>query len=113
MGHYSVNKQVNTNAKSSTTIDPMVTFVVGEFERYEKFHADNEDKAMQVYNALKESKFVVDDLATKRSKSRPSPPFITSTLQQAAANRLTNAALDPVSGIPEYKVCAVKISKAA
>jgi formate dehydrogenase alpha subunit len=31
----------------------------------------------------------------------------------AAANRLTNAALDPISGIPEYKVCAVKVSKAA
>jgi predicted molibdopterin-dependent oxidoreductase YjgC len=31
----------------------------------------------------------------------------------AAANRLTNAALDPVSKIPEYKVCAVKLSKAA
>jgi len=31
----------------------------------------------------------------------------------AAANRLTNAALDPISGIPEFKVCAVKITKAA
>lgn len=31
----------------------------------------------------------------------------------SAANRLTNAALDPISGIPEYKVCAVKVSKAA
>jgi formate dehydrogenase major subunit len=31
----------------------------------------------------------------------------------AAANMLTNAALDPVSGIPEFKVCAVKIAKAA
>jgi formate dehydrogenase major subunit len=29
----------------------------------------------------------------------------------AAANRLTNSALDPVSKIPEFKVCAVKISK--
>ncbi len=29
----------------------------------------------------------------------------------AAANRLTNAALDPVSKIPEFKVCAVKIAK--
>jgi predicted molibdopterin-dependent oxidoreductase YjgC len=28
---------------------------------------------------------------------------------EAAANLLTNAALDPVSKIPEYKVCAVKI----
>jgi formate dehydrogenase major subunit/formate dehydrogenase alpha subunit len=30
----------------------------------------------------------------------------------AAANRLTNAALDPISGIPELKVCAVKLTKA-
>jgi formate dehydrogenase major subunit/formate dehydrogenase alpha subunit len=32
---------------------------------------------------------------------------------QAAANRLTNAALDPISGIPEFKVCAVKLAKVA
>jgi predicted molibdopterin-dependent oxidoreductase YjgC len=32
---------------------------------------------------------------------------------KAAANRLTHAALDPVSGIPEFKVCAVKLEKAA
>jgi formate dehydrogenase major subunit/formate dehydrogenase alpha subunit len=31
----------------------------------------------------------------------------------AAANRLTNAVLDPVCGIPEFKVCAVKLAKAA
>ena len=31
----------------------------------------------------------------------------------AAVNLLTNAALDPVAKIPEYKVCAVKLSKAA
>ncbi|MBW1912525.1 MAG: hypothetical protein JRI43_05035, partial [Deltaproteobacteria bacterium] len=31
----------------------------------------------------------------------------------AAANVLTNAALDPVAKIPEYKVCAVRLSKAA
>jgi len=39
--------------------------------------------------------------------------FIPFHFAQAAANKLTNAALDPVSGIPEYKVCAVRISKAA
>jgi formate dehydrogenase major subunit len=39
--------------------------------------------------------------------------FIPFHFAAAAANRLTNAALDPVSGIPEYKVCAVKVSKAA
>jgi formate dehydrogenase alpha subunit len=39
--------------------------------------------------------------------------FIPFHYARAAANRLTNAALDPISGIPEYKVCAVKIAKAA
>ena len=39
--------------------------------------------------------------------------FIPFHFASAAANRLTNAALDPISGIPEYKVCAVKVSRAA
>jgi formate dehydrogenase major subunit len=39
--------------------------------------------------------------------------FIPFHFATAAANRLTNGKLDPVSGIPEFKVCAVKIKKAA
>jgi formate dehydrogenase major subunit len=39
--------------------------------------------------------------------------FVPFHFAQAAANKLTNAELDPVSGIPEFKVCAVKLSKAA
>jgi formate dehydrogenase major subunit/formate dehydrogenase alpha subunit len=39
--------------------------------------------------------------------------FIPFHYASAAANRLTNAALDPISGIPELKVCAVKLMKAA
>ena len=39
--------------------------------------------------------------------------FIPFHYAAAAANRLTNAALDPISGIPEYKVCAVRLKKAA
>ncbi len=39
--------------------------------------------------------------------------FIPFHFAQSAANKLTNAALDPVSKIPEYKVCAVNLSKAA
>jgi formate dehydrogenase major subunit len=35
--------------------------------------------------------------------------FIPFHYARAAANRLTNAALDPVAGIPEFKVCAVKL----
>ena len=54
----------------------------------EKFEADNEQKTSRVYEALKGAAFDIGDIETKQSTSRPSPPFITSTLQQAAANRL-------------------------
>jgi len=37
--------------------------------------------------------------------------FIPFHYAKAAANELTNAALDPVAKIPEYKVCAVRIEK--
>jgi formate dehydrogenase major subunit/formate dehydrogenase alpha subunit len=39
--------------------------------------------------------------------------FIPFHYARAAANRLTNAKLDAVSGIPEYKVCAVRLDPAA
>lgn len=42
----------------------------------------------------------------------PGSMFIPFHYAEAAANRLTNAALDPISKIPELKVCAAKIEKA-
>jgi predicted molibdopterin-dependent oxidoreductase YjgC len=40
----------------------------------------------------------------------PGTIFIPFHFAEAAANRLTHAALDPVSKIPEFKVCAVTVS---
>ena len=45
-------------------------------------------------------------------KAVPGTIFVPFHYAEAAANRLTIAALDPVSKIPEYKVCAVQIEKA-
>jgi len=56
------------------------------------------------------------EINAKANITNITPPgtiFIPFHFAKAAANRLTNAALDPVSKIPEYKVCAVKIAKAA
>jgi DNA topoisomerase-1 len=53
-----------------------------------KFEASSKEQAEQIFNALKQAKFKVTDIQTKLLTSRPSPPFITSTLQQAAINRL-------------------------
>ncbi len=42
-------------------------------------------------------------------KAVPGTIFMPFHFAESAANKLTNAALDPVSKIPEYKVCAVKL----
>jgi formate dehydrogenase alpha subunit len=44
-------------------------------------------------------------------KAVPGTIFLPFHYVEASANKLTNAALDPVSKIPEYKVCAVQIEK--
>ncbi len=54
----------------------------------QKFKATNEEEAHQVFNELQKAQFRIADIEKKESLSRPSAPFITSTLQQAAANRL-------------------------
>ncbi|OHB64033.1 MAG: DNA topoisomerase I [Planctomycetes bacterium RBG_13_60_9] len=53
-----------------------------------KFKASNEQEAQKAFQELEHARFKITDVETKESVSRASPPFITSTLQQAAANRL-------------------------
>jgi predicted molibdopterin-dependent oxidoreductase YjgC len=43
----------------------------------------------------------------------PGTVFIPFHFAEAAANVLTNPALDPVAKIPEYKVAAVRVEKVA
>lgn len=51
------------------------------------------------------------ELATRITRHvRPGVVFIPFHFAEAAANSLTNAALDPVAKTPEYKVCAVRIT---
>ncbi|MBI3360744.1 MAG: molybdopterin-dependent oxidoreductase [Chloroflexi bacterium] len=45
-------------------------------------------------------------------RPRPGVVFMTFHFVEALGNVLTNPALDPVAKIPEYKVCAVKVSAA-
>ena len=46
-------------------------------------------------------------------KIQPGVVFMTFHFAESAANLLTNSAYDPVAKIPEFKACAVKVSKAA
>lgn len=53
----------------------------------------------------------IEARATISDKAVSGTVFIPFHYAMAAVNRLTHGALDPVAGIPEYKVCAVRISK--
>jgi predicted molibdopterin-dependent oxidoreductase YjgC len=44
---------------------------------------------------------------------KPGLVFVPFHFAENPANVLTNSAFDPIAKIPEYKVCAVKIEKAA
>jgi formate dehydrogenase major subunit len=44
---------------------------------------------------------------------RPRQVFVPFHFREAAANLLTNAALDPYAKIPEFKVCAVRVERTA
>ena len=54
----------------------------------EKYKASDDQQAKRIYEAVRDAKFKVDQVEKKESSSRPGPPFITSTLQQAASNRM-------------------------
>nr|MBC8378235.1 DNA topoisomerase I subunit omega [Planctomycetota bacterium] len=54
----------------------------------EKFHVDNQKAAEATLVNLEKATYAISDIITRRIKSKPTPPFITSTLQQAAANRM-------------------------
>jgi len=53
-----------------------------------KFEASTGEQASRIFNALKDARFKIADIEKKQSASKPPAPFITSTLQQTAANRL-------------------------
>src|SRR5512143_1343185 len=53
-----------------------------------KFNASTREEAEAIFHELERAEFTIADIETKESVSHPSAPFITSTLQQAAANRL-------------------------
>jgi DNA topoisomerase I len=54
----------------------------------DRFEASTLEKADKILASLKTASFKVVDVKTRRTDSRPAAPFITSTLQQAAANVL-------------------------
>ena len=61
-----------------------------EVRRYQdkKYRPTNKQESDELQQKLKSESLIVDSCESKPSRSRPSAPYITSTLQQAASTRL-------------------------
>ena len=59
-----------------------------ENQNIEKLTIQNPDRAKYIIENLQNEKFSVREIESKDRKIQPSPPFMTSTLQQSASNRL-------------------------
>ncbi|ECK1947703.1 type I DNA topoisomerase [Campylobacter lari] len=57
-------------------------------QKIEKLSLINEDRAKLIFEACKNANFKIKDIESKDRKIAPQAPFMTSTLQQSASNRL-------------------------
>ncbi len=57
-------------------------------EKFDKLYIDTQEKASVIINELRDTEAVISEIEEKEKKHNALPPFITSTLQQEAFNRI-------------------------
>ena len=97
-----------TMTRRTSTLDREVPYAYAEIhpEDAESLEIKNDDY-IRVYSRRGN----IDLKAKITKKVQKGSIFIPFHFSEAAANTLTNPAVDPVAKIPEYKVCAVKLEK--
>ncbi|ELM1502759.1 type I DNA topoisomerase [Campylobacter upsaliensis] len=68
--------------------DLEVELVEFDAKKLEKLSLTNKDRAKLILEECQKAQFVVENIESKERKIAPPPPFMTSTLQQSASNRL-------------------------
>ena len=66
-------------------------------KKIEKFTINTKEYALEIVKDFQNSKFFVEDISSVPKKRKPLPPFLTSTLQQDANNRLFMGAQQTMS----------------
>ncbi len=85
-----------TLAKSDkVTLETRLTHWQGE--KLQKFSITNETQAKSIATALQSANFAVSTMEQKEVRRHPSPPFMTSTLQQEASRKLGFSAKQTMS----------------
>lgn len=80
--------RVHVDLKTESQTQPLLNVEV-QNKGKAAFKPVTEAEAMQTVSTLKNATFIVSDREAKPTTSKPSAPFITSTLQQAASTRLS------------------------
>lgn len=78
-GHFTLSEPSTKNLKVAADL-------VAELDA--NIPSQDEIQALMMHIASGQAKFAVDDLKVQQSKRTPGPPFITSSLQQEASNKL-------------------------
>ena len=68
--------------------DLEVELIEFQGSKIEKLTITNPQRAKYILDNIKDDKFKVKSIESKERKTNPQPPFMTSTLQQSASNRL-------------------------
>lgn len=75
------------HAKHELTEDKVISFKLVKYQN-KKIELKNEADAIKVMHAIEKEPYTVIDVTHKQQKRAPKKPFITSSLQQEAANKL-------------------------
>jgi len=86
--YWKIDAELHSPEGDATHFNAALTSWKGEKFALGGKYSSSEATAGEVESALEKADYIVDDVVSRESSGKPQPPFITSTLQQAASGQL-------------------------